>query len=142
VRETNTTMFPPGRYGRRREPGRARRLRRLATVAALLVVVVIGSAMAYSLGQRYGPGRPYDVTVERFYDITDHQVVVEFTVHVPAGGQAVCAVRARSEDGAEVGRDEVRVTPAEGETRPRVTHRLTTTDRPVTGEVQRCWAAD
>lgn len=141
VSQTDTTMFPPGRYGRRREPGRRRRLRLVTTATALLAVVLVGAAVAYSLGQRYGPGRPYDVTVERFYDVTDNQVVVEFTVYVPAGEAAVCAVRARAYDGSEVGRQEVRVEPAAGVTRPHVVHRLTTTGRPVTGEVQRCWPA-
>jgi hypothetical protein len=105
------------------------------------VVVLVGVAVATSLSQRYGAGRPYDVRVERFYEITDAQVVVEFTVVVPAGEVAVCAVRARAGHGGEVGRDEVRVEPAPGVTRPRVVHRLPTTERPVTGEVQRCWHA-
>jgi hypothetical protein len=111
-------------------------------VAALLAAVVLaGVAMAYQLTRQYGPGRPYDVTVERFYDVTDHQVVVEFTVVVPPGESAVCAVRARAAHGGEVGREEVLVDPPPGVDRPRVTHRLATSERPVTGEVQRCWRA-
>jgi hypothetical protein len=106
-----------------------------------LVVVLVGTGIAYLLGQQYGVGRPYSATVERFYDVTDDQVVVEFTVVVPAGEVAVCAVRARAEHGGEVGREEIRVDPADGVTRPLVVHRLATTERPVTGEVQRCWRA-
>lgn len=139
--ETNTTMFPPGRYGHRREPGRLRRRTRAVFVGAAVLVVMVGSAVAWSLGERYGPGRPYDATVERFYDIADDQVVVEFRVHVPAGESAVCAVRARAGHGGEVGRAEVRVDPPADETHPRVVHRLATDERPVTGEVQRCWQA-
>lgn len=135
--ETNTTpTFPPGRYGRRRE---RRPTPRWVPITLGAVVVAIGVVAAVMLTERYGAGRPYDVTVERFYDITDSQVVVEFTVVVPDGEAAVCAVRARGHDGSEVGREEVRVAPPDGVTRPLVVHRLRTTARPVTGEVQRCW---
>lgn len=119
-----------------------RRPLRLALLAAAVSgVVLAGTAMAYALGQQYGPGRPYDATVERFYDVTDDRVTIEFTVVVPEGEAAVCAVRARARHGGEVGREEVRVEPAPGTTRPQVVHRLPTSERPVTGEVQRCWAA-
>jgi hypothetical protein len=137
--ETNATpVFPPGRYGRRREE---RPTRRWVPVALGMLVVAAGVVAAVLLTQQYGAGRPYDANVERFYDITEEQVVVEFTVVVPEGETAVCAVRARGRDGAEVGREEVRVTPQPGQTRPRVVHRLRTEAAPVTGEVQRCWQA-
>lgn len=134
--------FPPGRYGRRRQPGRAPRWARLAMLAALVAsVTAVGITSAVVFARQYGPGRDYHPTVERFYDVTDSQVVVEFTVRVPAGQTAVCAVRARAEHGGEVGRAEIRV-PADPEAdRTRVVHRLPTTERPVTGEVQRCWRA-
>jgi hypothetical protein len=135
--ETSVT-FPPGRYGRRRQP---RRQRPWVTAVALVMVAVVGTLIAVSLYQRYGDGRPYDATVTRFYDVTDSQVVVEFTVVVPEGETAICAVRARNSAGAEIGREEVRVVPPPGETHPLVEHRLPTSDRPVTGEVQRCWRA-
>src|SRR5690606_41706772 len=61
------------------------------------------------------------------------------TVVVPEGETAVCAVRARNAAGVEVGREEVRVDPPLGQRRPRVTRTLATTERPATGEVQRCW---
>lgn len=137
--ETNATVaFPPGRYGRRREP---RRWPRWLPAVLLVAVIIAGTAIAYQLNRQYGAARPYHPTVERFYDITDQQVVVEFTVRVPDGQAATCAVRARAADGREVGREEIQVDPPPGVTRPRVTHRLTTTARPVTGEVQRCWQA-
>jgi Domain of unknown function (DUF4307) len=139
VTETNATLtFPPGRYGRRREPRPGRRWVRAVLVG---LVIVAGLLIAYQLTRQYGAGRPYDPAVERFYDVTDRQVVVEFTVRVPEGEAAICAVRARGADGAEVGRDEIRVDPPPGITRPTVVHRLVTTERPVTGEVQRCWHA-
>ncbi|MPZ27880.1 MAG: DUF4307 domain-containing protein [Micromonosporaceae bacterium] len=144
--ETNATPpvdgFPPGRYGRRREPGRGTRWARVAMLAALLLAVVaVGTVSAVVFTRQYGPGRDYHPTVERFYDVTDSQVVVEFTVRVPAAQTAVCAVRARAGHGGEVGREEIRVTPDPEAARTRVVHRLATTQRPVTGEVQRCWRA-
>jgi hypothetical protein len=142
VTETNATVptFPPGRYGRRRDPRRRSRHRWLPA-ALIVAVIVAGTAMAYQLNRQYGAARPYHPTVERFYDITGEQVVVEFTVRVPDGEAAICAVGARAADGREVGRAEILVDPRPGVTRPRVTHRLATTATPVTGEVQRCWQA-
>ena len=141
--ETNATAgsltFPPGRYGRRRGPLRRRWWRRVLVALLVAGVVLAGAAVAVVLGQQYGTGRPYGADVVRFYDITDSQVVVEFTVVVPEGETAVCVVRARNSAGVEVGREEVRVDPPPGQRQPRVTHTLTTTERPVTGEVQRCW---
>jgi hypothetical protein len=138
-----TSEFPAGRYGRRRAPRRGPAWARKALVAALTGgVLVAGGAGAYLLGQRYGDGRPYEATVERFHGITESQVVVEFRVVVPDGEAAWCAVRARGADGAEVGREDVRVDPPPGESRPLVVHTLATTARPVTGEVQRCWRAE
>lgn len=142
--ETYTTFeFPPGRYGRRRAPHRGRTRAGRALVATMTAgVLVAGGVAAYVLGQRYGDGRPYEATVERFHEITDSQVVVEFRVVVPDGEAAWCAVRARDAAGAEVGREDVLVDPPPGELRPRVVHTLATDARPVTGEVQRCWRAD
>lgn len=130
-------VFPPGRYGHRREPRR----RRPWLVALLLVLVVAaGAVLALRLYRQYGDPT-YDAQVVRYTDITDTQVVVEFRVTVPAGGEAICVVRARSRDGAEVGKVEVRVDAAPGETRPVTKYRLVTTARPINGEVVRCRAA-
>src|ERR687891_390099 len=97
--ETNATVtFPAGRYGRRRDPRRRSRHRWLPAVL-IVAVIIVGTAMAYQLNRQYGAARPYHPTVERFYDITDEQVVVEFTVRVPDGETAICAVRARAADG-------------------------------------------
>lgn len=138
--ETNTTpTYPPGRYGRRRE---RRRGPRWVPLLLGTVVTAMGVAAAVLLTQQYGAGRPYDADLQRFYDVTDEQVVVEFTVVVPDGEAATCVVRARARDGSEVGREEVRVAPPAGVTRPVVVHRLATRARPVTGEVQRCWRSD
>jgi hypothetical protein len=140
VTETHATtppgapVFPPGRYGRRRAPHRRR-----PVVMALLLAAALaaGSLLAVRLYGMYGDPT-YDAQVITYTDITDAQVVVVFRVTVPEGGSAVCLVRARSRDGAEVGRAEVRVDAAPGEKRPTVSHRLATTGRPMIGEVLRC----
>lgn len=131
-------MFPPGRYGRRRAPRR----RHPWVVALLLVAVVaVGAVLAIRLYRQYGDPT-YDAQVIGYRGITDTEIVVEFRVNVPAGGAATCVLRARSRDGAEVGKAEVRVSAAPGETRPVTTHRLPTSARPVIGEVLRCRAVD
>ncbi|GGM20027.1 hypothetical protein GCM10011608_00780 [Micromonospora sonchi] len=138
--ETHATLspgapvFPPGRYGRRREPRRRRpvltTLLVVATVAALTMVSV-------RLYRQYGDPM-YDAQVISYSDITDTQVVVDFRVHLPDGGSAVCALRARDHAGAEVAREEVPVTATEGQSHVVVRHRLATTARPFIGEVVRC----
>ncbi|WP_200209363.1 DUF4307 domain-containing protein [Micromonospora coerulea] len=127
-------VFPPGRYGRRREPGRRRPL--LAALLAALLLAGLGLLTA-KLYTQYGHPE-YDAMVITYTEITDQQVVVDFRVTVPAGGSATCVLRARSSDGAEVGRQEVTVTARPGERRVDARHRLATTARPFIGEVLRC----
>jgi hypothetical protein len=134
---TGAPVFPPGRYGRRRAARRRR-----PWVAALLVVAVLAALGLVSarLYRMYGDPN-YQAEVITYTEITDAQVVVDFQVTVPAGGSAICVVRARSQDGAEVGRQEVAVTAPAGEKHVTVRHRLATSGRPLLGEVLRCRAA-
>ena len=53
-----TPTLPPGRYGRRREPARARR--RWVTAALALMVVVAGLAITVKLYRQYAQA-PYQV---------------------------------------------------------------------------------
>ncbi len=130
-------VFPPGRYGRRRA---AQRRPWVAPVLAVLLVMVL-SLISFRLYRMYGDPN-YDAEVIAYSEVTDTQIVVDFRVTVPAGGSAICVLRARSWDHAEVGRTELRVTAAPGERHPTVRHRVTTTARPVIGEVLRCRPAD
>jgi hypothetical protein len=140
VTETHATttagapVFPPGRYGRRREPGR-----RSPALVALLVVALAAVLVAttFTLYGRYGDPT-YDAQVITYTDVTDTQVVVHFRVTVPEGGATTCVLRARTHDGAEVAREEVTVTAAPGASQVTTRHRLTTTSRPFIGEVVRC----
>jgi hypothetical protein len=101
--------FPPGRYGRRREPGRRRRW-----VPALVVAsaVLVGLAVAMLLYDRHGDP-VYRPTVESFQLADDH-ASIRFRVHKPATGTAVCRVRARDRAGAEIAGADVPV-PAGGD---------------------------
>jgi Domain of unknown function (DUF4307) len=128
--------FPPGRYGRRRAPTSGRRW-----IGVVLAVVVIIAALAVAVRLYRVYGDPmYRAQVVRFTDITDSQVVIDFRVTVPSGGSAVCLVRARSRDGAEVGHAEVKVTAPPGQERAQTSYRLATSARPIIGEVIRCRA--
>src|SRR5690242_6802030 len=110
VSETRATapVFPPGRYGHRRTPGMRRRIVPIVS----LVVILIGSVLlTVKLYDRYGQ-TDYESRIVGWSDDSDTRLTVEFEVRVPAGGTATCVLRARSYDGAEVGRREVQVTNA------------------------------
>jgi uncharacterized protein DUF4307 len=127
-------IFPPGRYGRRREPGRTPRW---VTVAIAATLAVLAAVAGVNLYKAYGE-RDYSASVTAFADITDTQVVVTFTIRLPAEGTAKCVVRARDETGVEAGREEITVKAGPDPARTMVSHRLVTRTRPVTGEVQGC----
>ncbi|GAA3201579.1 DUF4307 domain-containing protein [Dactylosporangium siamense] len=126
-----TAKYPPGRYGRRREP-RPRRTWLVVLVAA--VAGIAGVLIAVKLFQQYGP-QEYEPQVQRFYAISDDGITVDFVVRKDAEKEATCRVRARSASGEEVGLAEVNVPPG---AEALVTYRLATSDRPVTVEVPAC----
>jgi hypothetical protein len=128
------TMFPPGRYGRRRAPRRNRPwlVALLATVAVLAGMIV--TVRLYTL---YGDPT-YDPKVITYTEATTDGILIDFSVTVPPGGSATCLVRARSRDGAEVGRDQVTVHAEPGERQIRTRYRLATDGQAFLGEVTRC----
>ncbi|SCF36171.1 protein of unknown function (DUF4307) [Micromonospora viridifaciens] len=138
--ETHTTVapgapvFPPGRYGRRREPGRRRPVLRALLVAVLLAALGLVAARLYL---QYGHP-DYRAEMITYTGITDSRVVVDFRVTLPPGGSATCLLRARSHDGAEVGHAEVTVTARPGERQVTARQEVPTTARPFIGEVLRC----
>jgi hypothetical protein len=129
------SRYPPGRYGRRRDPAARSRLP-LMLIGVAVVLASLG--VTWTLYQKYGP-QDYQGTVLGWTDATPDHIVITFRVDKPAGKPAVCQVRARNRAGIEVGYAEVRVTgPRSHET---VTYRLPTTDLAIIGEVPRCSAA-
>lgn len=137
VSATDDVVFPAGRYGRRRE----RRRRRPAVAAALtLAVVVAGVGVSLSLHEQYGHGE-YTTNLLAFDDSVPGQVDITFEVYKPADEGAVCRVRSRDINGAEIAAAEVQI-PADETTRVVTTYTLVVTGDPNTGEVQRCWQAD
>jgi len=135
VRETRATtpVFPPGRYGRRRD-GR----RRLAVPILFGVLVLAASILlTVRLYQRYGDP-DYDPQIVGWTDVTTTGMTIDFRVRVPPGGSAVCVLRARSYDGAEVGRRTVTVTARGGARVAEGSERVTTTAVASHGDVLRC----
>jgi hypothetical protein len=137
VTETRATapVFPPGRYGRRREGRRRPLVPVLFAVATLLVLV----GLAVRLYGQYGDPT-YDAQVIRYTGITDSRITVDFTVRVPAGGAAACALRARAYDGSEVGRRTVTVTASANARLITASETVPTTAKAFIGEVVRCRA--
>ena len=89
-----TSPYPPGRYGRRREPRRRRpllvALLATATVLAMLAVTV-------RLYTEYGRSG-YEPTVLRLEPAGETDVTVTFVVAKPGGGSARCLLRAMDRD--------------------------------------------
>jgi hypothetical protein len=128
-----TTVFPPGRYGRRRD-GR----RHLAVpIAVLTVVVVVCVLISVRLYRQYGDPA-YDSQIVRWTGVTATQMTIDFTVAVPAGGSATCVLSAKAYNGAEVGSRTVTVTAKGQDTTVEASIPVSTTARASAGEVVRC----
>jgi hypothetical protein len=124
---------PPGRYD---EPSLVGQ-RVLAVLLGALFLGLVATVVT-TLYARYGDT---DVRFRElgFAVVSDAQVRVDFEVRRPAGETAYCVVRARDAQGAETGREVVEIEAAEdGGRTTRVSHLLSTSQRAVTGEVQRC----
>jgi hypothetical protein len=134
VSETSTApVFPPGRYGRRRD---GRRTPRWIPVA-LLVPVLLGALwLAARLYDQYGDPA-YQATLRSQDAVTDSSVTVTFAVHKRDGGPAVCKVQAKDHSAAEVGYADV---PVGAGTDVTVTYTLATRGRPYAVDVLGCHA--
>lgn len=133
-----TPRFPPGRYGRRREPRSTPRW-----LVALLTagVVVAGFAISAQLYRQYGDPeyRPSVLAFQVGEGADDGTVTIRFQVFKPAGKAATCIVRARASNGEEVGRAEVDIPAGNPDSESvTVTYTLATSREPVTGEVVGC----
>jgi hypothetical protein len=134
---TTSPVFPPGRYGRRRDPARQRR-RKLVTFTLAVVVGLVGVVIAFKLFNQYSQPA-YQVSDLATTAVTDTSITVSFSVNLPAGSGAACTVVANTRDGARVGTAEIAVPPAAaGETSTRVTYTLPTSQRAFAGTVPGC----
>jgi uncharacterized protein DUF4307 len=125
---------PAARYGRQRLAGRSRR----RLVAVLFVVIVAaGVALALVAYQRLGTGEVKgDLGGYRLVGADGVEITISVTREDPSR-PVVCIVRARSVDGAEVGRREILVPPSTAET-VQVTTMVKATRQPVVGDVYGC----
>jgi Domain of unknown function (DUF4307) len=130
ARTSDPTFVPPeNRYG----PG-PRPHRRIAMFVAVGALAVAGLAWVLwaAFSYAYPPIRATLVS----YTVTDTTVTVKFQIVKNAEYPATCTVRARNREGAEVGSRDVTI-PA-GVRTDTLTEELTTTGKPVTGEVRDC----
>jgi Domain of unknown function (DUF4307) len=135
VSETRATtpVFPPGRYGRRRDGRR----HLLAPIMAGVLVLAASVALTIRLYHQYGQ-TDYQGQIVGWSDVTDASVRIRFTVQVPPGGSASCVLRARAYDGSEVGRRTVTVTARGDATTIETAEPVPTTARASVGDVIRC----
>ncbi|HEU0240631.1 MAG TPA: DUF4307 domain-containing protein [Micromonosporaceae bacterium] len=125
-------VFPPGRYGRRREPVR----RRWVLPLALVAVIALTGLVALKLYTQYGT-QQFSPTVLSLTNVTNSTVTVTFRVAKPEG-PAVCTINAEARDGTILGTSDVPVPAGSVVT---VTHTVTTSGRPYIAEVPACRAA-
>jgi hypothetical protein len=105
VTHSEAPIFPPGRYGRRREGGK-----RLHPVPVLLAAAAALALLwlVLRLYSQYGADS-YQSGIVRYGDVTQSHVTVTFEVRKPAGSTALCRLQARDSSGAETGYAEVKV---------------------------------
>jgi hypothetical protein len=135
ARDGEAPVFPAGRYGRRRDPRRARRraLPLLVTLGA-----VVGLLVAVALYQRYRPAE-YQGQLLRFDVRSASQAQFQLQVSKPAGRPAECSVQALAYDHSAVGQTRVAIPPGpSGSTTATVTASLRTSAKAYTGEVLGC----
>ncbi|HKT01280.1 MAG TPA: DUF4307 domain-containing protein [Rugosimonospora sp.] len=127
-------IFPPGRYGRRREPGHGRRW-----LSVALAVLALGAVLwlTVRLYTQYG-ANPYQAGPVRYGTVADGQITVSFDVRKPAAGTGICRLQATDASGAETGYAEVTVGTGATVT---VTHTLPTRGRAVQVAILGCRAA-
>jgi hypothetical protein len=129
-------MFPPGRYGRRRDP-KARRPRWVVPVIAIAVLAIMGG-LTVKLYKQYGNPQ-YTPTVIKLTNVTDSSIDVTFRVSKPNGAAATCTVDALTRAGAALGSAQV---PVPAGTNVQVTATIKTTARAYIAQVPSCHSAD
>ncbi len=128
---------PQARYGRAPMPEATRR-RLITGLGALVTAALIGGAAAAY--QRF-EGKDVEGTMGAYEVLDDQTVAVTISMtRKDPSVPAVCIVRARSKDGAETGRREILVEPAEAKT-IRLTAVVKSYQRPFVGDIYGCGTA-
>ncbi len=132
---TERTSEPPAsRYGRQRLGSGTRRRVAFALGALTVAIAVIIALIAY---QRF-TGMDVQGKIDRYQVVDDQTVSVTISVTRKNPSQAVsCIVRARSGDGAETGRREILIPPADAAT-VQVTTVVKSYKRPFVGDIYGC----
>ncbi|WP_418958786.1 DUF4307 domain-containing protein [Streptomyces tritici] len=95
--------LPEGRYGRSADERADRKLK----VAGLVLGVLFTGLLGW-FGWHHVVGTKLSAEVIKFDVVGDREVQLHLEVRKEAGAAGTCTVRSRSEDGAEVGRKDVR----------------------------------
>ncbi|MFF8607369.1 DUF4307 domain-containing protein [Streptomyces sp. NPDC015346] len=126
-------QLPDGRYGRSADE---RADRKLKIVGAALGVLFLG-LMGW-FGWYYVVDNKISAELIKFDVVSDSEVQVHLEVRKDAGVSGVCTLRSRSEDGAEVGRKDVRLEAAAG--RVDRVYSIRTTAKATSAELVGCTA--
>jgi Domain of unknown function (DUF4307) len=132
-----TPVFPPGRYGHRREG------RRRPVVPLIIFAIVLAASLAVSvkLYEEFGQ-TGYQAQIVGWDPPTDTRILIHFTVTVPAGHAAKCSLEARDYGGNVLGDRDVVVRPTGDATTVDAKEAVTTTAKASAGYVLGCQAAD
>jgi Domain of unknown function (DUF4307) len=126
-------MFPPGRYGRRRQGGRRRWPARVGVGAAVVIALVI----AGRLYTQYG-STDYTPTVLSYSDITDKSVTVTFQVD-KTDAPVTCTLQAFTYSDEQVGEAQV---PVGRGAQVKVTYTLPTSAKAYVAQIPTCQPAN
>jgi hypothetical protein len=127
-------QVPQDRYGSKPMPEKTRR-RLVMGLGALVTLALIGGAVA---AYRHFEGNDVEGSMVAYEVIDDQTVSVTISVtRKDPATPVVCIVRARSNDGAETGRREVLVEPAEAKT-VQLTTDVKSFQRPFVGDIYGC----
>jgi len=133
--EDAAPMFPPGRYGRRRD-GRGRP----GWVNALLIGTGVAILALFAVRLYLGYGNDsFSATVLRSSDITSHSMTVTLQVDKADGRAGSCIVQAFAFDQSQVGQATVHVPAGKS---VKVTATIQTSQRPYIAQMGDCQPGD
>ncbi|MER7521294.1 DUF4307 domain-containing protein [Streptomyces sp. NPDC126499] len=124
-------QLPEGRYGRSADERADRKLKIVGAVLGTLFLALLGW-----FGWYYVVDNKISAEMIKFDVVSDSEVQVHLEIRKDDGAQGVCTLRSRSEDGAEVGRKDVRID--EAGTRVDRVYAIRTTARATTAELIGC----